>query len=62
MTIAPHHAFVIERVKADALTSLTTDALKRFLAAHNLSCAGSKAQLCDRVECHVRMCAEDALD
>jgi len=62
MTIAPHHAFVIERVKADALTSLTTDALKRFLAAHNLSCAGSKAQLCDRVECHVRMCAGDALD
>ena len=61
-TIAPRHAFVVERASADDLRSLTADALKQFLAAHNLSCVGTKAQLCDRVERHVRACAGDAFD
>ena len=61
-TIAPEYNYIIDKVKTDALSALTNDALKNYCAAHGLSLSGNKQQLVARVAAHVRKVAADALE
>ena len=61
-TIAPEYNYIIDKVKTDALSTLTNDALKNYCAAHGLSLSGNKQQLVARVAAHVRKVATDALE
>ena len=61
MHILPEHVHCIDLVKRNALSTMTGEALKHFCAAHGLSASGTKAQLIERVDSHVKICAPSAL-